>query len=60
MFGVFLFAGGASTLALALVPVTGWQVILGLIFVGLLSYMVANTFYDALLADVATRANRHG
>ncbi len=56
--GGFVLTGAAATVGLAFAG--DWRLILLLSFVGLASYMAANSFYDAMLNDVASRAGRHG
>jgi len=58
LFGAVLLGVAASVL-LACVPVGDWKTALFLSFTGMAAYMMAGSFYDALLPEIAPPELRH-
>ena len=56
----FVLTGVATTAALGFVGRGSDKVVIALSFASLASYMIANSFYDALLTDVSPRGKRDG
>ncbi len=52
--------GVLSSVLLAFVPIGAWKTALFLCFLGMAAYMMAGSFYDALLPEIAPQAQRHG
>ncbi len=56
---IFTLLGAAATLSYLIVPGNMPQIVLAISFVGISSYMAANSFYDSLLVDISTPQERN-
>ena len=56
---IFTLLGAAATLSYLTVPAKMPQIVLAISFVGISSYMAANSFYDSLLVDISTPQERN-